>query len=37
MPDPKFALPRLAEIYDYFDDDRSDLVHYLAMVEEFGV
>ncbi len=36
MPDAIFAEPRLAEIYDAVDDDRSDLDAYLAMAEEFG-
>jgi SAM-dependent methyltransferase len=35
-PDPIFAHPRLAAIYDVVDDDRSDLDHYLALVEELG-
>ncbi len=35
MPDPIFAVPRLAAIYDALDADRSDLDHYAAMVEEF--
>lgn len=34
MPDPVFAHPRLAAIYDGLDPDRSDLDHYLALVEE---
>jgi SAM-dependent methyltransferase len=37
MPDAIFAEPRLAEIYDYLDSDRSDLDAYLAMVDEFEV
>ncbi len=36
MPDAIFAEPRLAEIYDHVDSDRSDLDAYLAMAEEFG-
>lgn len=36
MPDPIFAEPRLAAIYDAFDGDRSDLEAYAAMVDEFG-
>ncbi len=36
MPDPIFADPRLAAVYDAFDGDRSDLDVYVAMVEEFG-
>lgn len=36
MPDPIFADPRLAAIYDTFDGDRADLDVYAAMVEEFG-
>ncbi|MEZ0115327.1 SAM-dependent methyltransferase [Catenulispora sp. EB89] len=37
MPDPIFAHPRLAEIYDTFDGDRSDLDAYVALVGELGV
>ena len=36
MADAAFDEPRLAAIYDALDPDRSDLVAYLAMVEEFG-
>lgn len=36
MADPAFEDPRLAAIYDALDPDRSDLVAYLGMVEEFG-
>jgi SAM-dependent methyltransferase len=36
MPDPIFAHPRLAAIYDVVDDDRSDLDVYAALVEELG-
>ena len=36
MPDAIFAEPRLAQIYDAVDDDRSDLDAYLAMAEEFN-
>lgn len=36
MPDPIFANPRLAAIYDAFDGDRSDLDVYAAVVDEFG-
>jgi SAM-dependent methyltransferase len=36
VPDAIFAEPRLAEIYDAVDADRSDLDAYLAMAEEFG-
>lgn len=36
MPDQIFANPRLAEIYDYFDSDRSDLDLYLAILDELG-
>ena len=35
MPDAIFAEPRLAEIYDPLDPDRSDLDAYLAMADEF--
>ena len=34
MPDPVFSDPRLARLYDAFDTDRSDLDHYVALVEE---
>lgn len=34
--DPIFAEPRLAEVYDPLDPDRSDLVADAAMVDEFG-
>jgi SAM-dependent methyltransferase len=33
-PDIQFALPRLAEIYDVLDGDRSDLDPYRALVDE---
>lgn len=36
MPDSQFALPRLAQLYDHLDSDRSDLDHYLAIVDELG-
>lgn len=36
MPDAVFADPRLAEIYDPLDPDRSDLDVYAAIVDEFG-
>jgi len=36
VPDRIFADPRLAEIYDVVDSDRSDLDHYVAMVDEFA-
>jgi SAM-dependent methyltransferase len=36
VPDAIFAEPRLAEIYDAVDDDRSDLDAYLAMAQEFS-
>ena len=35
MPDPIFADPRLARLYDPLDPDRTDLDFYLAMVDEF--
>jgi ubiquinone/menaquinone biosynthesis C-methylase UbiE len=35
MADAQFATPRLAEVYDPLDPDRSDLDAYVAMVEEF--
>ena len=37
MPDAHFAEPRLAELYDPLDPDRSDLDVYVAMADEFGV
>lgn len=36
-PDAVFADPRLAVLYDVFDDDRSDLDVYAAMFDELGV
>jgi len=33
-PDPAFADPRLAALYDRFDDDRSDLDAYVALTRE---
>jgi SAM-dependent methyltransferase len=36
MPDPIFAHPRLAAIYDDLEDDRPDLDHYEAIVAELG-
>ena len=36
MPDQEFANPRLATLYDHLDHDRTDLDHYIAMVEEFN-
>ena len=36
MVDPIFAEPRLAEVYDPLDPDRSDLDAYVAMAEELG-
>ncbi|GGB46740.1 methyltransferase [Flexivirga endophytica] len=35
-PDAGFADPRLAVLYDFFDDDRSDLDGYEAIIDEFG-
>jgi SAM-dependent methyltransferase len=37
VPDALFADPRLAPLYDLFDDDRCDLDAYLAIVDELGV
>lgn len=34
--DTLFASPRLAEVYDPLDPDRSDLEAYVAVVDEFG-
>ena len=36
MPDRAFADPRLAEVYDPLDPDRSDLDVYAAIVDELG-
>jgi SAM-dependent methyltransferase len=36
VPDPLFAAPRLAEIYDVFEGKRVDLDHYLALAAELG-
>ena len=36
VPDPIFADPRLAALYDIVDDDRSDLDVYVAIVEELN-
>lgn len=36
MADALFEEPRLAEIYDAIDDDRSDLEVYAAIVDELG-
>jgi ubiquinone/menaquinone biosynthesis C-methylase UbiE len=36
VADALFEEPRLAEIYDPLDPDRSDLATYLALVEEFA-
>ncbi len=36
MPDAAFADPRLAPLYDLFDDDRSDLAAHAALAEELG-
>ena len=36
VPDAAFADPRLAPLYDVFDDDRNDLDVYAAIVEELG-
>ncbi|MDH2442517.1 methyltransferase domain-containing protein [Amnibacterium sp. CER49] len=35
-PDPHFADPRLAALYDVFDDRRDDLDAYVALLEERG-
>lgn len=35
-PDPAFADPRLAALYDVLDDDRSDLDAYVAIVDDLG-
>ena len=36
MADAHFEIPRLAEVYDPLDPDRSDLEAYGAIVDEFG-
>jgi SAM-dependent methyltransferase len=36
MPDPIFADPRLARLYDVFDDSRADLDAYLGIADELG-
>lgn len=36
MADPIFENQRLVDIYDAFDGDRDDLIHYLNIVTEFG-
>ncbi len=36
MPDPIYADPRLAALYDAFDDDRSDLDLYRGVAREVG-
>lgn len=36
VPDPIFAHPRLADLYDVADDDRSDLDVYARIVAELG-
>ena len=36
VPYAAFADPRLARLYDVFDDDRSDLDVYAAIVEELA-
>ena len=33
IPDQEFRNPRLAAIYDYLDSDRSDLDHYLNIID----
>jgi SAM-dependent methyltransferase len=36
MPDALFEHPRLAQIYDHIDGDRSDLAFYQSLVDEFN-
>jgi len=36
VPDPLFAAPRLAAIYDAVEGERADLDHYLAIAAELG-
>ena len=35
-PDPIFVDPRLARLYDAFDDDRGDLDLYVRLAERLG-
>ncbi|UAL29748.1 class I SAM-dependent methyltransferase [Nocardioides rotundus] len=36
MPDAHFSEPRLARLYDTFDADRSDLEHYVELIDRLG-
>jgi hypothetical protein len=36
VPDPIFARPRLAPLYDVLDEDRSDLAAYVGIVDELA-
>lgn len=36
MPDPIYAHPRLAQVYDIFDGERDDLAAYLALADELA-
>lgn len=36
MPDAPFSDPRLAPLYDAFEEPRDDLPAYLAIAEELG-
>lgn len=36
MPDPHFANPRLAALYDHIEADRDDLDHYVKIIDELG-
>lgn len=37
MPDKIFSDPELVQIYDAFDGDRGDLIHYINIAKEFNV
>lgn len=37
MADPIFENPRLADLYDAFDGNREDLVHYISIARELNV
>ncbi len=37
MADPIFSNPRLARVYDFFDGKRTDLIHYLEIVNELDL
>lgn len=37
MPDPQFAHPRLAPLYDVFDGERDDLTAHVLLLRQLGV